>query len=258
MIHEKFPDNFSHRDPAVKFKRLAVDRADHIICISQNTKNDLCAIYDVPIDKVSVVHLGFEKFVSQPVYTALHSKELRPFLLYVGSRRGYKNFERMILAVASSPALRNTFDVLAFGGGPFNKAEQFKIAQLGFDSQSVRQVGGGDDILGRLYAQARAFVYPSIYEGFGLPPLEAMAQDCPVITSNSSSLPEVVGDAGFYFDPLDIEAQAQAIERVVFDDQMRSQLIEAGRQRLDLFSWDRCARETQAVYQKVLVAREKH
>jgi len=154
--------------------------------------------------------------------------------------------------VAARPALRNAFDVIAFGGDTFNAAEQALIAKLGFAPQSVRQVGGDDAVLGSLYAQARAFIYPSMYEGFGLPPLEAMAHDCPVVTSNSSSMPEVVGNAGEYFDPMDIEAQAEAICSVVFDEQRRSELIELGRQRLHLFSWERCALETQAVYQKVL------
>jgi len=260
MIHEKYAANFSPRDPAVKYKRLAVDRADHVICISHSTKNDLCALFEVPEHKVSVVHLGFEMFNQlhnlKPDISA--SQEVRPFLLYVGSRGGYKNFDRMLKAVAARPALRDNFDVIAFGGGAFNAAEQALITTLGFSPQGVRQVGGGDSVLGSLYAQASAFVYPSLYEGFGLPSLEAMAQDCPVITSNSSSMPEVVGNAGAYFDPLDIEAQAEAMCSVVFDEQRRSELIELGRQRLPLFSWVRCALETQAVYQKVLKIKEMH
>lgn len=254
MIHEKYTANFSTKDPAIRYKRLAVDRADHVICISHSTKNDLCSLFDVPEHKVSVVHLGFEKFeqwinASQTLSTA---KQQRPFLLYVGSRGGYKNFARMLKAVACRPALQGAFDVVAFGGGVFNSAELNLIDTLGFAPQAVRQVGGGDEVLGSLYADAAAFVYPSVYEGFGLPPLEAMAHNCPVITSNSSSMPEVVGNAGEYFDPLDIEAQSDAICRVVFDAQRRSKLIELGRQRLPLFSWDRCALETQAVYQQVL------
>jgi glycosyltransferase involved in cell wall biosynthesis len=255
MIHETYPANFSLRDPAIKYKRLTVSRADHVICISQSTKKDLCAMFNVPEDKISVVHHGFEKFGEYLNPVISQGKEMRPFLLYVGSRGGYKNFEGMLKSVSSSYQLKSNFDVVAFGGGAFNSVEKSMIAQLGFGPDAVRQVGGGDNLLGQLYAQARAFVYPSLHEGFGLPLLEAMAHDCPVVTSNSSSMPEVVGDAGAYFDPIDIEAQAQAIERVVFDEQQRSQLIAAGRLRLPLFSWDRCAIETQAVYKKVLAAK---
>lgn len=256
MIHEKYPSYFTLRDPAMKYKRLAVDRADHVICISHSTKNDLCEIFEVPSDKVSVVHLGFEKFVCQRTKTDPQAEGFRPFLLYVGSRGGYKNFQKMLKAVASRSALKRTFDVVAFGGGSLNKAEINLIAQLGFEPNTVRQVDGGDEVLGQLYTHARAFVYPSLYEGFGLPPLEAMAHDCPVISSNSSSMPEVIGEAGMYFEPLDIEAQAQAIEDVVFDEKKISQLITAGRKRLGYFSWNRCARETQDIYQKLLTAKE--
>jgi len=256
MIHEKYPANFSRRDPTISNKHLAVSRADHVICISHSTKNDLCKMYGLSADKVSVVHLGFEKFTSQLISTKPRCEPARPFLLYVGSRAGYKNFEGMLKAISSSSVLKSNFDLVAFGGGSFNVAEQAMISQLGFGVDAVRQVGGGDAVLGHLYAQARALVYPSIYEGFGLPPLEAMAHDCPVVTSNSSAMPEVVGDAGAYFDPTEIEAQAQAIESVVLDEQRRKQFIAAGRQRLSLFSWDRCASETQAVYQKVLSAKE--
>ena len=257
MMHEKYAANFSPKDAGIKYKRMAVERADHVICISTSTKRDLCELFDIPDHQVSVVHLAYEKFETQPV-DAARPNEVRPFLLFVGSRWGYKNFERLLRAVALSPALRVEFDVVAFGGGAFTPTEQALIEELSFGPNQVRQVGGNDAVLGRLYAQARAFVYPSVYEGFGLPPLEAMAQDCPVISSNSSSMPEVVGDAGAYFDPLDIEAQAQAISSVVFDDQRRKALIAAGRKRLSLFSWERCALETQAVYQKILLTKGIH
>jgi glycosyltransferase involved in cell wall biosynthesis len=258
MIHERYADNFSTKDPAIRYKRLAVDRADHVICISHSTKNDLCTLFDVPEHKVSVVHHGFERFdlgaTSVTAFTA--EQPQRPFLLYVGARGGYKNFARVLKAVASRPVLQGAFDVVAFGGGAFNAGELALISTLGFAPQAVRQVGGGDEVLGSLYSAAAAFVYPSVYEGFGLPPLEAMVQNCPVVTSNSSSMPEVVGNAGEYFDPLDIDAQSDAICKVVFDAQRRSQLIELGRQRLPMFSWDRCALETQIVYQKVLETKD--
>lgn len=254
MIHEKYASDFSVRDRTTKHKRLAVGRVDHVICISHSTKKDLCEIFNVPHHKLSVVHLGFEKFKQHafisPALTTEAAKS--PYLLYVGSRGGYKNFARMLKAVAARPILKNSFHIVAFGGGSFNAAEHALISALGFASDAVRQVGGGDEVLGHFYTQATAFVYPSVYEGFGLPPLEAMAHNCPVVTSNSSSMPEVVGDAGEYFDPLDIEAQSDAICRVVFDGQRRNQLIELGQQRLPMFSWERCALETQAVYQQVL------
>lgn len=256
MIHEKCHGDFSSTDPTSQHKRLAVARADHVICISHSTKKDLCELFSFPEHKVSVVHHGFEKFVVKPGLVSGVVHRPRPYLLYVGSRGGYKNFERMLKAVASKSELRNELDVVAFGGGAFNEAEKSLISKLGFDDKAVQQIGGDDELLGELYSKARAFVYPSVYEGFGLPPLEAMAHDCPLVTSNSSSMPEVVGQAGEYFDPLDVESQAEAICRVVFNEQRRSALIEAGRERLAMFSWERCAQETQAVYKYVLTNKE--
>lgn len=258
MIHEKFAPDFPTNDPTSKYKRLAVARADHVICISESTKHDLCEIFEVPEHKVSVVHLGFDKFNQRADAhpASLIGETKRQFLLYVGSRGGYKNFVGMLRAVAACPILKNTFDVIAFGGGDFTATERAIIKALGFAPQTVHQMNGGDNILASLYTQARAFIYPSKYEGFGLPPLEAMAHNCPVITSNSSSMPEVIGNAGQYFNPLDIEAQAEAISSVVFDEQRRSELIALGQQRLSLFTWERCALETQVVYQQVIKTKE--
>ena len=251
MIHEKYPEKFANYDSNSYNKKLAVLRADHIICISQSTKIDLCEIFSVPEEKVSVVHLGFEKFKSTEVGDTV-SRSPNPFLLYVGSRGGYKNFGNLLKAVASRPQLINNFEIIAFGGGQFNLDERSLIDSLGYKVDAVRQIGGDDSILGKLYEEASAFVYPSLYEGFGLPPLEAMAHDCPVVTSNTSSMPEVVGPAGEYFSPLDIDAQAEAISNVVFDTQRRADLILQGRMRLNRFSWARCATETNNVYQDVL------
>lgn len=254
MIHEKYKSEFPKHDPISTLKRKAISRADHIIAISNSTKRDLCELFDVPPGKVTVVHLGFERLPSNDIDNKV-SLARRPFLLYVGSRSGYKNFERMLIAIASRQRLMKEFDVIAFGGGPFKANENQLIAKLGFKPGAVRQVGGDDGVLGILYKAATALVYPSLYEGFGLPPLEAMALDCPVVTSNSSSLPEVVGSAGEYFDPTDIEAQAESIEKVVFSEWRRQELISMGRRQLEKFSWNRCALETRDVYRHILGAK---
>jgi glycosyltransferase involved in cell wall biosynthesis len=120
------------------------------------------------------------------------------------------------------------------------------------DSSQVMQFGGSDQMLAGLYEHASAFIYPSLYEGFGIPPLEAMSYGCPVVCSKTSSIPEVVGDAGEYFDPADIESMRVAIERVVTSDSHRKLLIAKGRARLKYFSWDRCAAETLDLYMKLV------
>ena len=251
MIHEKFSSEFNKKDPTTRFKQIAVSRADHIICISHHTKRDLCDLFSVPAEKVSVVHLGFDLLAPESA-----SKKIletgRPYLLYVGSRIGYKNFYSTLQAVASKPDLAKKFDIVAFGGGAFTMQEQKFIFRLGFSTSSVRQVDGDDSKLSMLYTNAAAFIYPSLYEGFGLPPLEAMAHGCPVVASNTSSIPEVIGSAGQYFDPSDIDAQAEAISKVVFDESNKAHLIVNGLNRVNMFTWSRCAADTLEIYKKIL------
>ncbi|UUQ66758.1 glycosyltransferase family 4 protein [Pseudomonas fuscovaginae UPB0736] len=245
MIHELFPESFSDRDNTTQLKRMAVERADHVICISESTRRDLLKFFSVPEHKVSVVHLGFEHFTAPSLGPSLS----RPYLLYVGSRHGYKNFSGLLRAVASSARLKRDFDIVAFGGGGFSDAEQQSIRNLGYGAGQVRQVSGDDVVLGGLYDAARAFVYPSLYEGFGLPPLEAMRHSCPVISSGTSSMPEVIGDAGVFFDPSDSDEMAGAIERVVYSESEIADLVGRGHERLNHFSWQRCTQETLSIYQ---------
>lgn len=250
MIHERFPESFRSADPTSREKRAAVARADHVICISHQTRQDLIEIFDVDPEKVSVVHLGFT-LTSGDAFPA-EATEGRPFVLYVGNRGGYKNFDGLLRAVASLPRLRDTVDIVCFGGGGFSGQEIRRIAELGLDAARVRQVSGSDAVLAGLYRAARLFVFPSRYEGFGIPPLEAMSFGCPVACANVSSIPEVVGDAGAYFDPDDPGDIAATIDSLLADDDGRRQLIARGHTRLEQFSWARCADETAAVYRTVL------
>lgn len=253
MIHELFPADFSANDSTRRNKASAVTRADHIICISEHTRRDLIELLGVPREKTSVVHHGFalratDARVELPVR--------RPFLLYVGARGGYKNFSCLLQAYAASGILMKNFDLLAFGGGPITAKEAKLVRQLCIPPENLRQVHGGDDVLEGLYRRAAAFVYPSLYEGFGIPPLEAMSFDCPVICSNASSIPEVVGNAAMLFDPRSVQALAQAIAAVLDDVEMRQILISRGRERVKLFSWERCAQQTMAIYEQVLSSRD--
>lgn len=246
MIHERFPASFPEDDPIARWKREVVGRADRVICISESTRRDLLEFLPAAAGKSSVVRLGFDPPApDEPAAPA----DGRPFLLFVGQRGGYKNFAGLLRAWAGSFRLRKEFDLVCFGGGPFSPVEFGLIeAACGADSGRVVRVDGGDFALGARYRGAAALVYPSLYEGFGLPPLEAMARDCPVVCADASSLPEVAGDAAEYFDPAAPESLAAAIERVVFDGDRRAELIRRGRARLAEFSWARCAEATFAVY----------
>lgn len=251
MIHERFSESFSKVDTRSREKASAVARADHVICISEQTKHDLIEILGVDASKISVVHLGFA-LTFQDESTAVTIEPARPFLLYVGSRGGYKNFEGLLKAYATSAMLTNDFDLICFGGGAFTNKEKSLIQQLGISIDRVSQVSGDDTLLAAYYRAASVFVYPSLYEGFGIPPLEAMSFDCPVVCSNVSSIPEVVGNAGEMFDPENPDSISAAIERVITNPQLRENLIKFGRKRIKLFSWQRCAQETLDVYRKVL------
>ena len=249
MVHEKFPESFSKWDPLKSEKVVAVRRADHIVCISENTRKDLIQLLGVEHEKTSVVHLGFS--LTEAAQED-HWKGCRPYLLHVGARAGYKNFETLLRAYAREPTLVREFDLVAFGGGDFDTKELILIKALGLSDATVRQVSGGDSILAGLYQGAALFVYPSRYEGFGIPPLEAMSFGCPVICSNRSSIPEVVGDAAVFFDPDSSDSIALAIDSVLNNAELRGTLIARGRERIKMFSWEQCAEQTLDVYRKVL------
>jgi glycosyltransferase involved in cell wall biosynthesis len=254
MIHEIFPEDFPVNDRTTHHKKRTFERVDHVISISHSTKRDLLKYFDIEESKISVVHLGVD--VSKYQADFYYETRQRPFFLYVGARGGYKNFCSVLLAIASSRSLKTEFDLIAFGGGRFSSEEAALIGELGFTKSQVQQISGGDDTLVGLYRQAEAFIYPSLYEGFGLPPLEAMAAGCPVICSNNSSIPEVVNHAGEYFDPMNYESIAIAIENVARSSELRLKLIQAGFDNVSKFSWTNCAHETMSIYNKLVDANE--
>lgn len=250
MIHEKFAAYFDPNDRTSQFKMIAAKRADHIICISESTRRDLIELMGINADKISVVYHGFGLINDKPAEEIALFCD-KSFLLYVGARGGYKNFMGLLNAYIASIQLRKHYKLICFGGGDFSQEELEAIEKKGLSCDCVIQIGGDDQVLAMLYKTAIAFVYPSLYEGFGISPLEAMSFNCPVVCSNKGSIPEIVGDAGEYFDPTDIDNMRDAIERVVDSDSRRAELMEKGRQRLKMFSWDRCAKETAAVYRKL-------
>lgn len=253
MIYERFPSQFSGGQ-LTEAKKAAVSRADHVLCISESTRRDLIEIFGVAPDRISVVYLGFDE-LSVPATVNGSTVRLtgsRPYLLYVGSRGGYKNFDSLLRAFASSTYLKAHFSIYCFGGGAFSHEELDLIQGLKLSNEHISQFNGSDGTLALLYKNAAAFVYPSRYEGFGIPPLEAMSSDCPVIASNTSSIPEVVGDAGEYFDPNNHESIRVAIESVLESPTRRDNLVIRGRARCTEFSWARCANETLTIYRSLL------
>jgi glycosyltransferase involved in cell wall biosynthesis len=249
MIYELFPHNFASSARLSARKRHAVERADHVICISERTRQDLIAMLDVDPAKTTVVHLGLS--LTRPPASDTEAA-VRPFLLHVGDRGGHKNFATLLRAYAASRSLQDGWDLVAFGGGQFTPQELTLVSHLGIEPERVRHASGDDSDLARAYQQAAVFVCPSLYEGFGMPPLEAMSFGCPVVSSDAGSLPEVVGDAAMLFEPGSAADLTGAMERVLGDTEFRHALVEKGRERVSLFSWERCAQETLSVYQRLL------
>jgi glycosyltransferase involved in cell wall biosynthesis len=245
MTHEVLPAQMPNSARTSLQKREAVLRADAVICISENTRNDLLERYQLPKDRVTVTYLASEIDIGQ----AFGSERVpeQPYLLYVGHRYPYKNFRRLLEAFARVAPLRPDLR-LCVVGHPFGATERQEIEELRV-ARHVENVGQvTDPHLAKLYRCSLALVYPSLYEGFGIPPLEAMSCGTAVIASRAASIPEVVGDAGVLFDPFSTEELAEAILRVVDSPQAREAMIRRGRERVRLFSWDKMVADTCEVY----------
>jgi glycosyltransferase involved in cell wall biosynthesis len=253
MIPELFCDSFFRGDPLLAAKRASVQRADRVICSSETTRRDLILQYGLPREKTCVVHLGCSTFSrTAPETRGGPDRPARPYLLYVGPRAGYKNFDRLLIAYGSSRRLKSAFDLLAFGGGPWGPSDMSRVHRHSVDPAKVHHRFGGDEILAALYEGASALVYPSLYEGFGMPPLEAMSYGCVPVCSHSGSIPEIAGPAAAYFDPTDPESIRSVLEDVLFSDSRRSELARLGQERVKKFSWQRCASEIKDVYRELL------
>ena len=250
LAHEIFYKDYGF-DENFKHKKLSIQNLDFIICPSNKTKNDFLSYYDFPEKNIEVVYMGVEQFKDCNIENVKVIDD--PFLLYVGSRNKYKNFINLVKAYSISRNLKKDFKIICFGGGKFNKDELNLFKELNLDNNSIIQINGDDSQLLYLYKKASAFIFPSIIEGLGLPPLEAMSQGCPVISSNHSAILEGVGDAAEIFDPIQIEDIMQKIEKVLYDKTYTKTLIKKGIERSRLFSWKRCANETLDIYKKNII-----
>jgi glycosyltransferase involved in cell wall biosynthesis len=250
MIHELFPEQYPENSRTMDTRRAVFARASHLICVSENTRADLIRIYGVDPDRVSVIHLASSLTAPEDPVTATKD----PFFLYVGRRMGYKNFLSLLAAFAES-LLFKTHKLVCFGGGKLTEHEERQRKQHRIPPDRLVVVEGNDKLLSRYYASAEAFVYPSLYEGFGIPLLEAMECGCPVICNASSSMPEVAADAAIYCNASDIQSISAAMLKIVQSPDEREALVLRGRRRVKSFSWGQCAQQTYAVYTRVVNGR---
>tara|TARA_B100000686_G_scaffold349470_1_gene442933 strand:- start:3623 stop:4717 length:1095 start_codon:yes stop_codon:yes gene_type:complete len=229
----------------MRAKREAIDQAEAVICISENTRRDLLRVYQCDETKVHAIPLASSLELRPRSCSA--TNEIDPYLIYVGTRWPYKNFPRALEAFATVRNDGLKIDLVVVGPD-FSADELDHLGRLGVHS-CVRNVGYvSDEVLGDLYEGAVALIYPSTYEGFGLPLLEAMACGTAIIAAKTSSIPEVVGKAGVLFDPYSVDELCYAIATVVDDVAFRNQLITEGRKQVKKFSWDRTVQETIRVY----------
>lgn len=247
IVHDLFPE-FDPTGKVLSLKRKAVAAADAIICISENTKRDLLERYSVSAAKVVVIPLAAELDASLADRNSVVPE--RPFFLYVGPRVGYKNFSSLLHAFKVFAQSERDI-VLCLAGPELSAAEEKQIQSMGITSRIVSLGPVSDEHLANLYRNSLALVYPSLYEGFGLPALEAMACGTAVIASNRASLPEVVGEAGLLVNPDSVAELTEAMERVVGDSSGRERMIVMGLARAAEFSWQRTADETVKLYKAV-------
>jgi glycosyltransferase involved in cell wall biosynthesis len=244
----------------------SVSRANHILADSKATKEDLIELYNTPHEKITVLYSGVDPRFT-PEKQRGEDEHIRrryklgpqPIILALGTLQPRKNYSRLISAFAQIADVSQRFDarpithnlVIVGKQGWLFDSIIADAARLGIKTRIIFPGFADDEDLPALYRAAELFVFPSLYEGFGLPPLEAMACGTPVVTSNVSSLPEVVGDAGLTVDPTDIYALAGAMSRALQDPQLRQQMIQRGLARAAEFTWLRAAEQLGQVYQQI-------
>lgn len=253
LIYEKYFDSFPSVEAIqiLENKKKLIDRSDHIIVLSESGKKDLLSIYNVDPKKVSVIHLG--NSLEPIIRERTREKPIdlpNKYILFVGNRFGYKNFSFFIETIQN--IIRSDKDLYVVCTGKEFTQEEFHLLQkLKIHSKVIQRYVPDNELI-ELYQYATMFVFPSLYEGFGIPVLEAMSNGCPTLLSNTSSLPEVGGDASVYFDPTNASSIATQVSRCLYDDKILSELTEKGLERVKQFSWKSTAAATVEVYRKVL------
>lgn len=252
LIHEKFsglyPSHFNDTAKVIAERKNILKRADKIIAISQSTKNDIVSIYNIPADAIDVVYHGNS-------VKSINSQEVplisEPYILFVGSRWAYKNFDQYLESVYDL-LISNDIKLVCAGGGAFTQAEHRMFKALNIIDR-VQYFSVNDKILANLYSNAVFFVFPSLYEGFGLPVLEAFGCSCPILLSNAGSLPEVGNDAVLYMDGNNKDDMRNNTELLLNDGMLRKNLVQKGLVRNEYFSWEKTVIQTEKIYQHALI-----
>jgi len=242
-------------------KKIKVDiynvvrNSSHIITISNNTKNDIIKYFDIDKNNISVIYPG-----NSIIANISKKKSVFPnnYILFVGNRNGYKNFTNLVIAVADILISENIF-LICIGGGTPSIEEKALLEKLKIKERIIFISNTTDENMVHYYRNALCFIFPSKYEGFGIPILESFSCGCPVILSNTSSFPEVAGEAALYFDPNSIESIKQTIRHYLkLSQEEKVAMRIRGFHRLKLFSWDTAYEQTIFVYEKLISNKVKY
>ena len=258
-MHDILPMKYPGMHPKMKYYYyynlpILLKNSQAVICPSENTKQDVITYYAIKDKPIYVIYEGVNRQRFYPRGKSVVQKRygLVKYLLYIGDLRPYKNLEKSLEAFARL----NLTDIKFVIGGTkdprFYPRIEKKVEELSLKDKVIFLGYVSEENLPHLYSEAAAFIFPSLYEGFGLPPLEAMACGCPVVASNAASLPEVCGDAVRYVDPYDVESIARGIHEVLTDELMRQNLRAKGRERAELFSWEKAAKEHLKIFEECL------
>jgi len=263
LSFERYPSFYSSKGRywhKITNPRKIFHEADKIIAVSENTKNDLIKLYSINTNKIKVIYSGinpdFFKVLDQTVLNVIKEKYkiIKPYIFTLGNLEPRKNIESLILGFdCLKRKYKIDYQFVIAGGEAWTQNKKiYDLAKKSYISDGIRFLGyiPAEDKMA-LYQAANIFVYPSFYEGFGFPPLEAMASGVPVICSDSSSLPEIVSNAVLLFDPYDINQLAETIHQVLTDDNLKRNLIEKGIEQVKSFSWEKVARETLELFKEV-------
>lgn len=252
MIHELFPQYFGGDLFIAPNKKLLMEKATKIIAISNSTKNDILQIYPhINPDKIEVVYIAHALIPETDVAVELPEY----YILFIGNRSLYKNFNFFIEAV--TPLLKKSPDlyIMCAGGNAFDEQELQLLEKLQIVNQVIQR-NFEDPELGAYYKNAKCFVFPSQYEGFGIPVLEAMACGCPVVLAHHSSLPEVAGEAGVYFNLNDAKDLQAKITLLLEDETERQSYVSKGLDRSKLFNWNKTTLACLEVYKKAISSKK--
>ena len=254
LVYRKMPETMKYSNYLLEKLLLerSVKRADHIIADTEATKQSIVEELHVPEAKITVIHLSYVEIKDQPYIDLISLGITKPFVLFLGTLEPRKNIDRLISAYLALPQKLQDQYQLVLAGGSGWKSEDLVKRIKSLPQNKVLALGYLDDpVIYNLYKQATVFTFPSLYEGFGMPIIEAMSMGCPVLTSTDPACMEVSGTAALHVDPLSVESITRGLQKMLNDAQLRQEMIAVGFENIKRFSWSFAAQKHLEVFSSV-------